>query len=86
MAEIVEVKIKGTVVTARYGTLSSGEILRTDAVFAKHLVEQCGAGEYVDRVKEEAEAKVKQEAEVKSKAKQEAEAKAEAEAAAKTQK
>lgn len=45
--EIVEVKIKSTVVTVRYGSLSSGDILRTDAAFAKHLVEDCGAADYV---------------------------------------
>lgn len=47
MPELVQVKIKGTVITSRYGTLSSGDILRTDADFAKHLVEECGAGDYV---------------------------------------
>lgn len=45
--DLVQVKIRGTVVTARYGTLVSGDLLRTDAAFAKHLVEDCGAGEYV---------------------------------------
>ena len=45
--ELVQVKIKGTVVTSRYGTLASGDVLRTDAAFAKHLVEECQAGEYV---------------------------------------
>lgn len=47
MTDLVQVNIKCTVVTARYGTLSGGDILRTDAEFAKHLVEDCGAGEYV---------------------------------------
>lgn len=47
MSELVQVKIKGTVVTSRYGTLSSGDILRTDAEFAKHLVDDCGAADYV---------------------------------------
>lgn len=45
--EQVQVKIKGTVTTSRYGSLSEGAILRTDAEFAKHLVEDCGAAEYV---------------------------------------
>lgn len=48
MSEVVKVKIKGTVVTAQYGTLTSGEILRTSGEFAKHLVEQCNAAEYLD--------------------------------------
>lgn len=47
MSELVQVKIKGTVVTSRYGALSTGDLLRTDAAFAKHLVEECGAAEYV---------------------------------------
>lgn len=46
MSELVSVKIKGIVATVRYGTLESGDILRTDAAFAKHLVEDCGAAEY----------------------------------------
>lgn len=47
MSELVQVKIKGTVVTSRYGSLSTGDLLRTDAEFAKHLVEECGAADYV---------------------------------------
>lgn len=50
MAELVQVRIKGTVVTHRYGTLSSGDVLRTDAAFAKHLVEDCSAAEYLSKV------------------------------------
>lgn len=46
MSELVSVKIKGIVATVRYGTLESGDILRTDAAFAKHLVEDCCAAEY----------------------------------------
>lgn len=46
--EQVQVKIIGMVITQRYGTLSSGTILRTDAAFAKHLVEDCHAAEYMD--------------------------------------
>lgn len=45
--ELVQVKIRGTVVTARYGTLVAGDVLRTDAAFARHLVEDCNAGEYI---------------------------------------
>lgn len=45
--EQVQVKIRGTVSTQRYGTLMSGDILRTDAAYAKFLVEECMAGEIV---------------------------------------
>ena len=47
MSEQVQVEIAGMVITARYGSLSSGTLLRTDAAFAKHLVEECGAAKYV---------------------------------------
>lgn len=45
--ELVRVKIIGMVLTSRYGTLSAGDELTTDAGFAKHLVEDCRAAEYV---------------------------------------
>lgn len=44
--ELVEVEITGQAITARYGTLNTGDILRTDAAFAKHLVEDCNAAKY----------------------------------------
>ena len=44
---LVEIQITATVVTARYGTLSHGDLLRTDAAFARHLVEDCAAAEYI---------------------------------------
>jgi len=44
--ELVEVEITGQAITARYGTLNTGTILRTDAAFAKHLVEDCAAAKY----------------------------------------
>lgn len=44
--ELVEVEITGQAITARYGTLNTGDILRTDAEFAKHLVEDCAAAKY----------------------------------------
>jgi len=44
---MVKVKIKATVITAQYGTLTSGDILTTNAEFAKHLVDDCGAAEYL---------------------------------------
>jgi hypothetical protein len=45
--EIVEVEITGQAITARYGTLNAGDILRTDREFADHLVNDCGAAKYV---------------------------------------
>ncbi|MGZ9027370.1 MAG: hypothetical protein ACXW2U_08870 [Telluria sp.] len=43
----VQVEILCQVMTAQYGTLQQGAILRTDAAFAKHLVDDCGAAKYV---------------------------------------
>ena len=43
---LVEVEILGCVITAQYGTLSTGDILRTDAAFAAHLVNDCAAAKY----------------------------------------
>ena len=48
------VKIKGTVITSQYGTLSDGTLLRTSEAFAKHLVEDANAAEYVVNTKEPA--------------------------------
>lgn len=45
--ELVQVQITTTAVTSRYGTLVSGDILRTGAEFARHLVEDCKAAKYV---------------------------------------
>ena len=44
----VEVEILGQVITAQHGTLKTGDILRTDPAFAKHLVEDCSAAKYVN--------------------------------------
>lgn len=38
--------INAVVITSRYGALSPGDILRTDAAYAKHLVEECAAAKY----------------------------------------
>ncbi|MGZ8339137.1 MAG: hypothetical protein ACXW2U_05430 [Telluria sp.] len=46
MTELVEVEITGQAITAQYGTLSTGDILRTTSEFAKHLVEDCAAAKY----------------------------------------
>jgi hypothetical protein len=42
-----QVKIKGLVITHEFGTLNDGDIVRVSESFAKHLVEDCNAGEYV---------------------------------------
>lgn len=47
--ELVEVKILTMVITSRYGTLDRGDILRTDAAYAKHLIEECHAAEYAQK-------------------------------------
>lgn len=44
--ELIEVEITSQAITAQYGTLMAGDVLRTDAEFAKHLVEDCGAAKY----------------------------------------
>jgi hypothetical protein len=44
--DLVSITIRGTVITSRYGVLSSGDVLRTDAEYARHLVEDCKAAEY----------------------------------------
>lgn len=45
--EQVRVRIKTTVITAQYGTLETGTELRTSPAFAKHLVEEAMAAEYI---------------------------------------
>jgi hypothetical protein len=42
----VEVEILVQTITAQYGVLSQGDILRTSPEFAKHLVDDCGAAKY----------------------------------------
>lgn len=39
--ELVEVEITGQAITARYGTLSTGDILKTDQAYAEHLINDC---------------------------------------------
>lgn len=43
---MIEVEILGIVVTHQYGTLNTGDVLRADPAFARHLVEDCGAAKY----------------------------------------
>lgn len=65
--DLVQVKIRTTVITHRYGTLSTGDILRTDAAYAKHLVEDCGAADYMDAPKVEEQEQEQQETPAASK-------------------
>lgn len=44
--EQVEVEILSQTITSQYGVLSAGHILRTDAAFAAHLVDDCMAAKY----------------------------------------
>ena len=49
----VEVRIKGNPITAQYGSLNDGDILKCSPEFAKHLVEQANAAEYIEAKKSE---------------------------------
>ena len=51
--QLVEVKITSTVVTAPYGTLMPGTILRTSQSYAKHLVEEASAAKYLESLPED---------------------------------
>ena len=46
----VQVRIITTAITHQYGTLETGTVLRTTPEFAKHLVEEAHAAEYIDDV------------------------------------
>ena len=54
--QLVEVKITSTVVTAPYGTLMPGTILRTSQAYAKHLVEEAFAAKYMAEPAEDQDA------------------------------
>lgn len=45
--ELVQLKITASLDTSRYGAMSYGDILRTDAAYAKHLVDDCKAAVYM---------------------------------------
>lgn len=45
--DLVLVKITGFVRSSRYGDLETGDFLRIDKAFAKHLVEEAKAARYV---------------------------------------
>lgn len=67
--DLVEVEITGQAITARYGTLNAGDILRTDKAFADHLVNDCGAAKYpVSKVKKPGAPPVAPETKAKPKA------------------
>ena len=51
--EIVQIRITSTVVTAPYGTLMPGTILRTSPSYAKHLVEEASAAKYLESLPED---------------------------------
>ena len=44
--EQVEVEVTGLLMTQRYGTLTTGTILRTDLAYAKHLVDDCNGAKF----------------------------------------
>jgi hypothetical protein len=44
--DLVEIEITGQAITARYGTLNTGDVLRTDPDYARHLVQDCSAAKY----------------------------------------
>ena len=54
--ESVQVRITSTVVTAPYGTLMPGTILRTSPAYAKHLVEEAFAAKYMAEPAEDQDA------------------------------
>lgn len=51
----VEIEITGMAITQRYGSLDTGTILRTDAAFAKHLVDECQCAKYTRPVQTSAQ-------------------------------
>lgn len=54
---MVAVEILGCVVTAQYGTLKAGDILRTSAEFAANLVNDCQAAKFCEPPKPAADDK-----------------------------
>lgn len=53
---LIEVEILTQTITAQYGVLSQGDILRTTPEFAKHLVEDASAAKYTKAEKHADEA------------------------------
>jgi hypothetical protein len=54
--ETVQIRITSTVVTAPYGTLMPGTILRTSPAYARHLVEEAFAAKYMAEPAEDQDA------------------------------
>lgn len=52
--EFVVVEITCTCVTAQYGTLSCGDVLRTSPEFAAHLVNEAYCAKYAEAAQAEA--------------------------------
>ena len=46
--ELIDVEILTTTVTGQYGTLAQGDILRTSPAFARHLVKEAYAANYIN--------------------------------------
>jgi CobQ-like glutamine amidotransferase family enzyme len=51
---MVQVEILCTVITSQFGTLKTGDILRCNADFASHLVNEAFAAKYIQAAKEDA--------------------------------
>ena len=45
---MVQIKIKTTVISAQYGAMTRGDLLRCSAEYARHLVEELNAAEYLE--------------------------------------
>ena len=45
---LVQLRIKRTIDTSRYGAMSAGDMLRTDAAYARHLVADLDAADYAE--------------------------------------
>ena len=60
--DMIDIEITTQVIDSRYGTMQSGAILRTDLLYAKHLVDDAACARYLappaaDAAAAEAEAK-----------------------------
>jgi CobQ-like glutamine amidotransferase family enzyme len=71
--EIVQIRITSTVVTAPYGTLMPGTILRTSPAYAKHLVEEACAAKYLEALPEDEPAPEQNDAPAQKRAKKQTE-------------
>ena len=71
--EIVQIRITSTVVTAPYGTLMPGTILRTSPAYARHLVEEASAAKYLEALPEDEPAPEQNDAPAQKRAKKQTE-------------